>query len=635
MNRYYGFDLGDAESAVSKLEKEKQSDPEMLSVEENKSFITAYAETRDGQLIIGEKACYEPEVVVRKERFKSKYLVDPDVKKDLSAFASGVLSQLYRNGDLIRGDDTCFYVGCPAGWDAIDREDYRLIFEKCGYPPVRIISESRAALVSACQSKHLQVGYDILNKPVLVIDIGSSTTDFAYINGGKEVELKTGGEVFLGGGIMDEIILEESISSSNSEKKIRKILSESEPWHSYCDFSARRLKEKYFSDEAFWKGRDCMQSISLHSGLMPVKLTLCMNEKIVDKLYHQKVERLGNRSFYQVFVESLQQIKKDMITPELVFLTGGVSAMPVIRQWCREEFPDAVVIAGSEPAFSVAKGLSYCGRIDEELKEFKEEIDQLIDSHIVERIVEKHINELYRSCVEAMVEPILMEVALPIVEQYRQGNIERLRDIDELMKQEIDAYLHTDEARKKISRPVSKWLKQISYELEEDTMPICVRHNVPYSALSLTTYLSITDMSIDVQAKDLFAVKEITWLIDGTVSIIVGLLCGGGGAAIIANGLPGIIAGSVISLLILALGKDKMQEALFNAKIPKPVRLLIPKSYLKARMDVISESVKSQMLKMLEEEKNDEITEQLVDELSLQIKQCLVKMAKVVEIPLG
>ncbi len=635
MNRYYGFDLGDAESAVSRLEKEGQQLPEMLTIEGQKSFITAYAQTRDGQLMIGENACYEPEVVTRKDRFKSKYLVEDGVKKDLSLFASGVLAELYRNQDLVRDDDTCFYIGCPAGWDAMAREDYRVIFEKAGYPPVRIISESRAALVSACQSKHLQIGYDILNKPVLVIDIGSSTTDFAYINGGKEVELKTSGEVFLGGGIMDEIVLEEAIAVSGNEKKIRKILSESEPWNSYCDFAARRLKEKYFSDETYWKGKDCMHSISIQNGLLPVKLTLHMNEKVVQQLYHKKVERLGNRSFYEVFMDSLDQVKQNTDSVRLIFLTGGVSAMPIIRQWCHEKFPDSVVIAGSEPAFSVSKGLAYCGKVDDELKEFKQEVDQLIQSHIVEKIVEDHSKELYTNCVEAMVDPILKDVALPIVERYRSGQIEKLQDIDEIMKKEIDAYLHTEEAKKKIAKPVSKWLKQISYVLEEDTMPICVRHNVPYSALSLTTYLSIADMPIDVNTKDIFAVKEITWLIDATVSIIVGLLCGGGGAALIANGLPGIIAGSVLSLLILALGKDKMQDAVFHANIPRPLRLLIPKSYLRARIDVISGSVKGQMLKMLEEDRNDEITERMIEELSQQIEQCLVKMAKVVEIPLG
>jgi len=203
------------------------------------------------------------------------------------------------------------------------------------------------------------------------------------------------------------------------------------------------------------------------------------------------------------------------------------------------------------------------------------------------------------------------------------------------MQKQIDTYLHTDEARALLMKPVAKWLKGVAYELEEYTMPICVRHNVPYSSLSLNSFLSMSDIEINVEAKNLFAVEEITWLIDATISIVVGLLCGGSGVALIANGLPGIIAGAVVSLLILALGKDKMQEMLLNSNIPTPVRKVIPKSYLKARLDSISQQVKDNLYEKLEQEKNEEISERLVKEISGQIESCLMKMAEVVEIPLG
>ncbi|MBQ6126082.1 MAG: Hsp70 family protein [Erysipelotrichaceae bacterium] len=637
MDRFYGFDLGDAESAVTRLDKTKDLAPVVLTVNEAKSFITAYALLRDGKLLIGEGACYAPDATKRKERFKSRFLVDPEASKDVKSFASGVLGELYLNGDLIKSDDCCFYVGCPAGWDKTAREEYRSIFEKTGYPPVKIISESRAALVSACQSKHLQVGYDILNRPVLVIDIGSSTTDFAYIMGGKEVELKTGGEVFLGGGVMDEILLEESLKASSNETRIRKIFEESEPWRSYCDFAARRLKEKYFSDEEYWKDNECTQSVSIRQGLLPVKLTLKIDAEIADRLLNQKVERLSDKSFREVFMDSLLQAKESMKDkqPELVFLTGGVSRMPVIRNWCREVCEDAVVITCAEPEFSVASGLAWCGKIDDELRGFKEEVSALVDSTTVEQIVEKHISELYRDAVETMVEPILEHVALPISERWRSGEIEKLSDIDPLMQKEIDTWLHTNEARALLMQPVAKWLKTVSFELEEYTMPICVRHNVPYSSLSLNSFLSMSDIEINVEAKNLFAVNEITWLIDATISIVVGLLCGGGGVALIANGLPGIVAGVVVSLLILALGKDKMQEMLLNSNIPSPVRRVIPKSYLKARMGSISKQVKENLYEKLEQEKNQQISQRLVKEISTQIESCLTKMAEVVEIPLG
>ncbi len=637
MDRFYGFDLGDAESAVTRMDKNTDSVPQVLTVRDVKSFITAYALLRNGDLLIGEEACYHPDAMRRRERFKSRFLTDPESSKDVTSFASGVLGELYQSGQLIKDNESCFYIGCPAGWDRTAREEYRMIFEKTGFPPARIISESRAALVSACQSRHLQVGYDILNKPVLVVDIGSSTTDFAYIMGGREVELKTGGEVFLGGGIMDEILLEESLKLSSNEKKIRKIFEENDPWHSYCDFAARRLKEKYFSDEAYWKENECTQSVSIHAGMLPVKLVLRCDEKIASKLLNGKSERLDGKSFREVFLDSLNQAK-DAITekqPELIFLTGGVSKMAVIREWCRQVFPDAVVITSGEPEFSVASGLAWCGKIDEDLRQFKEEIARLVESSTVEKLVESHINELYHEAVEAMVEPILEHVALPVAERWRTGQIEKLAEIDAIMQKEIDSFLHTDEARALLTKPVAKWLKTVSYELEEYTMPICVKYNVPYSALSLNSFLSMSDIEINVEAKSLFAVSEITWLIDATVSIVIGLLCGGGGVALIANGLPGIVAGAVVSLLILALGKEKMQEMLLNSRIPNPMRRIIPRSYLKARMDVISTEVKNNLYSKLEQEKNDEITDRLVKEISKQIETCLAEMAEVVEIPLG
>ena len=512
MKRFYGFDLGDAESAITRYEKDKDTIPEVLTVNDAKSFITAYALLKNGKLLIGEGACYSPDAVKRKDRFKSRFLTDPEAAKDIKSFASGVLGELYLNGDLINGDDSCFYIGCPAGWDKVAREEYRSIFEKAGYPPAKIISESRAAMVSACQSKHLQVGYDILNKPVLVIDIGSSTTDFAYIMGGKEVELKTGGEVFLGGGIMDEILLEESLKLSSNEAKIRKIFEESEPWLSYCDFAARRLKEKYFSEEEYWKDKECSQSISIHHGFLPTKFVLKIDERIANELLNQKVERLGNKSFKEVFMESLIQSKEAIVDkqPELIFLTGGVSKMPIIRSWCQEVFEDAVVVSSLEPEFSVSSGLAWCGKVDDELASFKEEISRLVDSNTVEQIVENHLSELYHDAVETMVEPILENVALPISERWRSGKIEKLADIDPIMQKEIDDWLHTDEARTLLMKPITKWLKTVSYELEEYTMPICVKHNVPYSSLSLNSYMSMSDIEINVEAKNIFAVEEIT-----------------------------------------------------------------------------------------------------------------------------
>ncbi len=732
MDRYFGFDLGDAESAVTYLRKSEQSEPQVVPVREVGSFITAYARLRTGELLIGEEACYTPDAVERCLRFKSRFLTDPTSIRDIKSFAGGVLGELYMSGSLIKGEDCCFYIGCPAGWDRAQRERYREIFEGAGYPPVRVISESRAALISACQSRHFQVGYDILSRPVLVVDMGSSTTDFAYISSGREVELQTGGEVALGGGIMDEMLLEAAVEASPDSKALRDIFSRSQPWRSYCEFDARRLKERYFSDEDYWSRNGCTRTVTV-MGEKRHRLELKLDADLAHRLLEGPSPQLGGKSFRQVFEASLQEIRSSLLEqdgdaadssgssarggaaagsaagaaltsgarpkgaeskraeskgiesngassasaetamlpadttgqekksdkknrsffkdkggsdkaeasgkhgrlPELLFLTGGVSKMPELRDWCREVFPEAIVITGAEPEFSVSRGLAYSGRIDEEIRAFRQEVRDLVDSSIVERIVEEHVEDLFHRTVDTLVEPILRNAAIPVFERWRNGEIRRLADIDKEMEREIDAWLHSPDAADLLVKPITTWLRPVAYRLEEHTMPICVRHNVPYRALSLTSYLSLAEIDVQVNARDVFAVEELTWMVNAIISILVGLLCGGSGIALISSGISGIVAGAMITLLVLFLGREKMESAVMKMDIPGIMRKLVPHGYFESRMEKISGEIKKTCFEKMEKEKSEEVSRRMITEISGQIEECLMRMAEVVEIPLG
>ena len=674
MDRYYGFDLGDAESAVTYLKKNEQMEPKVVPVRESGSFITAYARLRTGEPLIGEEACYTPDATERRLRFKSRFLTDPSSARDIRSFAGGVLGELYMSGGLIKGEDCCFYIGCPAGWDRSQRERYREIFENAGFPPVRIISESRAALISACQSRHFQVGYDILSRPVLVVDMGSSTTDFAYISSGREVELQTAGEVALGGGIMDELLLDASVEASPDKDELRRVFEQSPPWRTYCEFAARRLKEKYFADEDYWRDKGCTQTVTV-MGKKRLRLELRMNAELADRILEAPAPQLKNRSFHKVFAASLQEIRRSLQEkdreaagkaggntldkadksdrsdaadaaareaanglghmPELLFLTGGVSRMPALREWCREAFPEAIVITGAEPEYSVSRGLAYSGRIDEEIRAFRQEVRELVESSVVERIVEEHVEDLFHRTVDTLVEPILRNAAIPVFERWRNGTIRRLSDIDSEMEREIDAWLHSPEAADLLVKPITSWLRPVAYRLEEYTMPICVRHNVPYRALSLTSYLSLAEIDVHVNARDVFAVEELTWMVNTIISILVGLLCGGSGIALISSGIAGIVAGTMLTLLLLFLGREKMESAVMNMDLPGVVRKLVPRGYFESRMEKISGEVKRTCFETMEKDKSEEVSRRMISEISSQIEECLMRMAEVVEIPLG
>ena len=667
MDRYYGFDLGDAESAVTYLKKNEQMEPKVVPVRESGSFITAYARLRTGELLIGEEACYTPDATERRLRFKSRFLTDPSSARDIRSFAGGVLGELYMSGGLIKGEDCCFYIGCPAGWDRSQRERYREIFENAGFPPVRIISESRAALISACQSRHFQVGYDILSRPVLVVDMGSSTTDFAYISSGREVELQTAGEVALGGGIMDELLLDASVEASPDKDELRRVFEQSPPWRTYCEFAARRLKEKYFADEDYWRDKGCTQTVTV-MGKKRLRLELRMNEELADRILEAPAPQLKNRSFHKVFAASLQEIHRSLQEkdreaagkaggntldkadksdrsdaadaaaretaaglghmPELLFLTGGVSRMPALREWCREAFPEAIVITGAEPEYSVSRGLAYSGRIDEEIRAFRQEVRELVESSVVERIVEEHVEDLFHRTVDTLVEPILRNAAIPVFERWRNGTIRRLSDIDSEMEREIEAWLHSPEVADLLVKPITSWLRPVAYRLEEYTMPICVRHNVPYRALSLTSYLSLAEIDVHVNARDVFAVEELTWMVNTIISILVGLLCGGSGIALISSGIAGIVAGTMLTLLLLFLGREKMESAVMNMDLPGVVRKLVPRGYFESRMEKISGEVKRTCFETMEKDKSEEVSRRMISEISSQIEECLMRMAE-------
>ena len=224
---------------------------------------------------------------------------------------------------------------------------------------------------------------------------------------------------------------------------------------------------------------------------------------------------------------------------------------------------------------------------------------------------------------------------MPIFDRWRAGEIRKLSDTDEELQRGVAAYIKSDEARELLAGPITSWLKPVAEDLEEFTVPICVNHRVPYTALSFKSYLSASDIDIKVDAKNIFAVEEMTWLIDSLVTVLVGLIIAAIDVVPFLAGPEGIIVGVIASAVILILGKDRMEARLLETDIPNPLRKLIPKNTFKSRMDNISADVKKSFYASLEQEKNDEITERMVNEISAQIEQTLIKMAEVVEIPLG
>ena len=582
---YWGFDFGDGESTVARVDGGSRQTPEVVEIDGKKVVITAWAVMKNGEIRIGENAARSAASSLRSAaRFKSRFL-DPqsDAPGLIRDFSAKILETLRSSGELTGGENSnCFYIGCPAGWDREARERYRGIFVNLGCPAPQVISESRAVMVGAVQSNSVRDYVDLRSKSVLVVDIGSSTTDFAYIHKGRETEIRTGGEVALGGGVMDEVLLEACVDASPDAAGLRRVFAESEAWRVDCELHARRLKEAYYSDPASWEETECRDA-RLISYDEPLLLDLYMDAAMAKRLTDRPCRQLGGRSFREVFCAGLREVRSNIgeAQPELLFLTGGVSRMAEIRDWCREVFPAAVVYSDREPEFSVARGLAWCGHIDDELRRFRAEVDRLIDSELVEKTVSDALPALYEGTMDNLLDPILRRAVKPVLIDWRDGRIETLAGMEKALQEKIKVYLYSEEAKGYLFRPVREWMRRVSEELEGHTAEICRNYHVPAHSLEISSSLSAADLHIlekvdagDVLAGDGLAGAAV--LVESIVSVLIGLLCGGGGVALIAEGPIGIVAGIVISIVVLSaghvLGKKVVDQKLMEANLPLAVR---------------------------------------------------------------
>ncbi len=582
---YWGFDLGDGESAIAKVGSGESRYPSIVEVDGRKITITVWAVMANGEVRIGENAARSAAAAVRSAaRFKSRFLnAASDSAALIRDFSARVFESLRGSGALVGGEKSnSVYVGCPAGWDAEARERYQRIFETLGFPDPHGVSEARAVMVGAVQSNSVRDYVDLRTKSVLVIDIGSSTTDFAYINKGREAEIHTGGEVALGGGVMDELLLEESVKRSPDPAALRKTLSESESWRVDCELHARRLKEKYYSLPPEERDEECSDSL-LVSYDQPLLLDLTMDEKTARRLTDVPCAQLGGRSFRQVFCDGLRQVRASIgdAPPELLFLTGGVSRMEEIKGWCREIFPESVIYTDTEPEFSVARGLAWCGRIDDDLARFRTDVETLIDSNIVEEITARRLNDLYRTVLDHLLDPLMEKAVKPVLLDWRNGEIRKLKDMETVLQDRIKVFLYSDSAKECLYEPITAWLLALSDELEQHTSRICRKYHVPERSLGISSALSASDFRLleKIDARDVLSGDSLTWtavFVDSVISIIVALLCGGSGIVLISEGPVGMLIGFILSFLVLvvshAMGKKAIDEKLMNMDLPLAIR---------------------------------------------------------------
>ena len=639
---YFGLDLGDGESCVHWSRDAGTGIVNVIPISGKGSFLSAVAKL-DGRIIIGDmvKQTQDEKLQDVNVCFKRHFLENqPETDQIILDFVKGILEEVRKNpsaGPFVDDEEkSCFLVGCPAGWSPEERERYRQLMIKAGMKNVRIVSESRAAFENVLHSRENAIDPNLEGQTMLVIDIGSSTLDFAYVLDGHEYGVTTAGNILLGGGLMDELIVLRSLELQKEHDPenvqiIETMIERYPAKKGKLMLAARELKEYYFEhEEDFLKDNSSLEKrVTLFGDGGAYRVMLQISPMIVEEWIITRPHPLLNgQSFESRLQDSLVSVC-DTISrqkkPDLVILTGGPSRMSFFREMCEKQFKGARLICSKKPEYDISRGLVFVGKADEKMTACIREVREYAAGPAVEELVKRSIPSLAEKITRPLLDAVMDQCVAPAFESWKKGRFQTLNDFQRSVENEIKEYLRSDTMQKEIEEPVNTWSSGIIRAVEEDINSISLRHDVPFTIdqkeLSIRGY-SGGNVRLTIQSiNNLQAIAGIVLV------ITVGLICGGSGIALLATGPVGIVLGAIIAIAAILLGKGKATEAIMNLNIPGPLRRLFRTE------SILSEENRMKIEKNIREGmlKNPKMAEDLVAQVSQCIDAALSEAAGRVE----
>jgi len=632
---YFGFDLGDGESAVAWMRAGRRTEPQMVGLPVRKSIITALGKHPQHGLIIGEEACQMRSLEWMRVRFKSSYLKEPEESgKLIEQYARAVLDILRAEGRLPDMDEACFFIGCPSGWSGEMRERYRQHFVDAGMVHCQIVSESRAAFMFARESGELRASGDLLIRPTLIIDAGSSTTDFTYVADLHERSLKACdfGEVSLGGGLIDRMLLELNVHRSPDSVRIGEILEKYPIFAARCEFEARRVKEMYFTQQMIGGGLPCASALKLYVDKKPITLDISVNGEEMQRILSRPLPELGGRSYLVCYRTALRRAQEELkdAPPENILLTGGTSRVPLMESVCREVFPQAQVLRGLEPEYAIARGLCYALKIDQKTQGFSEAVGELIRSDDMENLVMNRLGELYEAVSGTLADCLVDKLAPEAFSLWRAGGLDSINDISAEIARRAKEEFEGEAMREAMRPAIAGWLEKIRPDIERMTDPICDRYDLPRTSLRLPDSLCVQPSEVKIGAGELIRMNEIKALIDVIVGAVMAAVMGGGGIAVLWGGIPGLLIGLVVGVLAGVVGTEVAEQHMRKVKLPQRIRALFGEKRFRKGLNARRESIRSGILTQMKKDMNPpaEAVEDTVRMIAESIEHQLEQMMK-------
>ncbi len=276
--------------------------------------------------------------------------------------------------------------------------------------------------------------------------------------------------------------------------------------------------------------------------------------------------------------------------------------MPLIEDIARDVFPQAQVLRGLEPEFAIARGLCYALRIDQQTKGFHEAVETLINSDEMENLVLARLPELFEAVSGPFSGKLIDDVAPEVFALWRSGGLKTFDDIGVELSQRAARILKSDEMKQALRPAVAEWVMRLRPDIEALTDPICDRFGLPRTSLRLPDSLDIGAAQIMLSSDSLIRMDQFKALIDLIVAGVLASVLGGGGVALIATGLPGLIGGFLLGLIAGIVGTETAERLLRRAELPVGMRKLLTMGYFRRSLNKRRDDIRAGICAELEKQ---------------------------------
>jgi molecular chaperone DnaK (HSP70) len=473
-----------------------------------------------------------------------------------------------------------------------------------------------------------KLDYDKLKSAVLIVDIGSSTTDFTLVKSLHEIPIDFGSND-LGASLIDKAIFARTLANHEDKALLEQVFEDYPHHQARCELACRKAKEDYFSNEQLYSHPQSFargfESINEQIYFIPQ-----VSRVMAQEILNQPLPELEGNSWIQSFREAVNVAKEKLdqqgIVPRVVLMTGGASRMKFTREICEEIFPEpeSQVRPDPEPERCIALGLARVGRWDLRASAFKAEINQVFDSKKLKDLIERHIPELIELLVKPLSQGLIDKAIKPSLKDWRNNKIRTLADLENVMKKQAEDWIKSDRTRQLVNSQCVTWFNsKIQPELAQETDPICRKYQIPRSSLRFEEGINPDVVNPELSIGD-------TILAD-TVSFIVNVVIGGGTVgSIIALILTGHLTWPIVlvyGVSVLAAGveitRSKTQDAIkTKVDVPSWSRPILLND---SKLDSICEQMNPELERVFREQltANQEAFDELIGKVGQELKNAL------------